>query len=895
MFRRILAAVLAAAFVCCMPRAVPAVAAAGDALPAQLRTLGNGLRVVVLEDHAAPVVQVATWYRFGAAYETPGKTGLAHGLEHMMFRGTPALSAAGLDDLGARLGAQFNANTTNEFTHYYFVVPADRTDLMIHVEADRMAHLKLDQKDWAIEKQAVLQEWDQDYSNPIFKFLFGINEKLYPNSPLGKTALGVRADIVKSTAADLRKYYAEYYGPQNATLVVTGDVKAADVFASAQRWFGPLARRTTRATRIAAPPAAQGQSADISAEFPFEILDEAYALPGDNPQTEIALSSATLALSALQNERGPFRKALVDSGLTLGYFILPLTDRHASTAHALFIVAPGHTSAEVRAAYDATLQASLAAGIDADFIEAARRSAIASLTYARDSITGLGDAIGSGYVFPGDTDPAKAEAILRAIPVADVNAAARTYFSRPNVTGILKPTTTDPSKAKPPSNISGGVSDNFSGRVPNGPVVQAAWVKAGIKKPLVLGSRVKPVSFTLPNGVRLLVQEVHSNPTVIISGNIRSSPVFDPAGKEGVGSIASTLLGYGSAKYDFAAQHKLADDLAAQISYGERFSAHGFSKDTAALIGTLADDVQYPLFPDNYFTLVKTQENANVARRALQPQYRSGRAFLEALYPPGDPALRQDTPESLTAISIDDVKSYASHYFRPDLTTIAVVGDVNTEDVHQRVAAAFGSWTATGPKPDPKLPPLPLPAPVRKIVEAPTIDDEVQLGSVALARTSPDYDAFRLMNSVLGNGGFDSRLMQEVRTKRGLVYGISSSLNAGPDRGTFNISFRAVPAKANSALAVVQQQLRRLQREPVSATELDRQKTRLTAAAVIAEQSTFAIAGDVINIGTSDLPLDYYATFAGRFAKITPADIVRVAKTYLHPDHLVEVRTGPKS
>ncbi|GAC1415405.1 MAG: pitrilysin family protein [Candidatus Velthaea sp.] len=892
-----MASALAAAILLCGVRVAPARAADSSAVAAaaQIKMLANGLRVVVLEDHAAPVVQVATWYRFGAGYETPGKTGLAHGLEHMMFRGTPSLSGAGIDDVGARLGAEFNAQTTNEFTHFYFVVPSDRADLMIHVEADRMAHLKLDQKDWNVEKQAVLQEWDQDYSNPIFKFLFGINAKIYPNSALGKTALGVRSDIVNSTAADLRTYYREYYAPNNATLVVTGDVTAADVFASAQHWFGPLAARALPSAKLAVPQAAAGERLDVSAEFPFEILDLAYALPGDNPQTEIPLARAELALTALQNERGPFRKALVDSGLTLGYFVLPLPDRHASTAHALFIVAPGHTVDEVQAAYDKTLAGTLATGIDADYIEAARRSSIASLTYSRDSITGLGDGIGSGYVFPGDTDPAQAEALLRGISVDDVNAAARTFLAKPNVTGILKPTTTDSSKAKPPSTISGGVSDNFTGRVPSGPIVQAAWVKAGIKKPLALVSRVKPQSFTLSNGLRLLVQEVHTNPTVIITGGVRGSDTFDPPGKEGLGSLTSALLNYGSAKYDFAAQRKLADDLGARISFGQDFSAHGFSKDTGTFIDALADDVQHPLFPAERFALVKAQESASVARRELQPQYRSARTFAEALYPAGDPALRQDTAASLGAIALDDVTSYAAHYYRPDMTTIAVVGDVTASDVRAQVERAFGAWSVSGTKPDPKLPPIPLPAPVRKLVETPSIDVSVELGTPALARTSPDYDAFRLMNSILGNGSFDSRLMEEVRTKRGLVYGISSRLNAGRDRGTMTISFRAIPAKADAAVAIVRQQLRRLQTEPVKADELSRQKIKLAASAVIAEQSTFAIAGDVINIGTNDLPLDYYATLANRFTKITPAEIQRVAKTYLHPENLVEVRTGPQS
>lgn len=895
-YRRLLAVALFVALLSSfLPRQVAAQAASpAPATAGQVRTLPNGLRVVVLEDHAAPVVQVAMWYRFGSDDETPGKTGLAHGLEHMMFRGTPELSAAGLDDLGARLGGLFNANTTNDYTQYYFVVPADRMDVMVHVEADRMQHLKLSQSDWNTEKQAVLQEYDQDYSQPLIKFILGMNDAIYPGTPYGKSTLGKRADIVHSTAADLRRYYDEWYAPNNATLVVTGDVRAADVFASAERWFGPIARKKLPQRTIPAATAAVGGSVKMSAEFPFQILDLAYALPGDNPATEVPLSQAILATLALENPRAPMRTALVDSGLTLGFFIIPSTDRQRSIAHALFVVAPGKSADDVRAAFEKSLTATAAAGLNADLIAAGKRQATNSLTFARDSITGLGNSIGSGYVFPGDTDPAKAQAIIDAITPQQVNAALRTYFTKPNAVGTLTPTTTDPAKAKPPGDLSGAIADNFSNRVPSGPLVQAAWVKAGIKEPLVLSSTVKPQEFVLPNGLRLLVEEVHSNPTVFINGFVRGFEQADPPGKEGLGGITSSLLGYGSAKYDYSAQRKLADDLGATLSFGQSFSAHGFATDAGALIGALADSVQHPTFPESRFTLVKAQNKAAVSRLPLDPNHRSSRAFEQALYPADDPALREATPASIGAITLDDVRGYHDAWYRPDLTTIVVVGDVDAQAIEQTVAAAFGPWTASGPKPDPTLPPLPLPSPVAKIVETPSSDDSVQLGTTALTIGNPDRTAFQLMNAILGSGGFDSRLMDELRQKRGLVYGVSSQLHAGLERGTWTLEFRSVPSKTNAALAIVKAQMKRLQIEPVSQSELDRQRIRVTASTAIREEATQAIVGDITTLAQDRLPLDYYTTLGSRYAAVTPADIERVAQTYLHPDNLVEVVTGPK-
>ena len=229
------------------------------------------------------------------------------------------------------------------------------------------------------------------------------------------------------------------------------------------------------------------------------------------------------------------------------------------------------------------------------------------------------------------------------------------------------------------------------------------------------------------------------------------------------------------------------------------------------------------------------------------------------------------------------------------MTTLVVVGDVDPVTVAREFTARFGDWTATGPKPDPHLPEIPLPAPKQQNVETPAQDVSVQLGAPALARNSPDYDALVLANAIYGGGAFDARLFREVREKRGLVYGAYSSLQAGRDRGTFLISFRAVPSKVNAADAVVRSELKRMQTEPVTADELAKARIRVVAATIDAEQATGAIAGDLVRIGADDLPPSYFATLAQRYAKITPADVQRVSKIYLHPDNLVEVRTGPKS
>jgi zinc protease len=868
-----------------------------NAMPSgQERTLANGLRVVVIEDHAAPVAQVHIWYRFGALDETPGKTGLAHALEHMMFRGTHDVSSAGIDDMASRLGADVNAETENEMTHFYFVIPADRVDTIVHFEADRMRGLSLDPAAWNLERGAVLEEYAEKHSNPVSSFIYEVNQRVFPGSRLGGTSLGAKADIERATVADLRRYYDAWYHPNNATIVIAGDVRAADVFADVERWFGPIPAHKLPPRRQYALAPASGATWTDRAQYPYTIVDEAYAAPGDAKPYEHDQVRNDVALGALFDDRGPFRSALVDSGLTLGVEPEPLEDRRASVVHILLLVAPGHSPEEVRRVYEQTMAEALRRGLEPDLFEASKRSELASMTYARDSIVGIGTAIGANMVFPGDTPPSEFYALYGAITRDEATAVARRVYAKASVVAVLQPTTADPAKFKPPGGETSSVSDDFGARVSNGPLVQPAWMRAALAKPLALHSTVAPVTMTLPNGLRLYVQRVATNPTVFIDGVIQRSPAFDPPGKEGLGEVTASLMDWGGAKYDYAAQRKVADDRAAQLSFGTSFAAHGRANDFGALLDVLADDVRHPLFPADKFALVRSQLSAFAGRRALQAGYQAEILFDEALYPAGDPALRVPTPNSLAGITLDDVKSYQAQYLRPDLTTLVVVGDVDPAAVQAAVTARFGDWAAVGPRPDPHLPPIPLPRAQRRTVITDTQSVSVELGAPALARTSPDFDPLVLANAIYGgSGSFESRLFREVREKRGLVYGASSSLEADRDRGTFTISFSAVPSKVVAAEALVRSELRRMQDEEVSPDELARAKTRIVAQQLNAEQATSAIAADLMRMALDNLPTSYYATLADRYAATTPQDVRRAAQNYFHPDNLIEVWIGPQT
>ncbi len=851
-------------------------------------TLHNGLRVVVVEGRAAPVVQTSVWYGFGSLQETPGKTGLAHALEHMLFRGTPEISSGGLDDITARLGAQMNAETSYDYTQFYFEMPADKLDVALFIEADRMEHAALRAADWAIERNAVLNEIDGDDSSPFYNLLSRVRAAAFPRQPAGRTPLGSRADVARATVADIARYYREWYAPNNATLVVSGAVDHAAVFAKAARYFASEPAKRLPPKESSNPVPAPGATVEAEFPFPFEILDLAYSVPGDTQHGEAAIS--TLA-TLLENQRSPFYKALVESNIALAIEANADTQLKGGLLNVFIVLNPGRSSREAQSVFQATLDSALSSGLDPDLVLAAKRLTMAERMYSADSIDGIGDLAGYTYGIVNERI-ADEDSRLAALTGEDLLAAARTYLSRPTVVGHLTPNERPPHGNSQKS--SAEATDDFSKRIPHGPIVEPAWIAKAIRTPTSERSALAPVEFTLSNGSRVIVQTKTDRPTFVLQGQIASSPAFEPPGKEGIARLAGGVADYGSASYPFEQRRKATDEMGAFVNTGSNFSATGMSADFERIVAILADGEQHPTFADPWFGVERSQLANSLQSESNISGVMINRAYYRLLLAGDDPTLRQATSQSIGDISQADLLAYTQRYWRPDLTTIAVAGNLSPQRVRSALESAFGSWQVSGAKPDPHLMPMPPAASGHDYIGTTANQVYIRLGQPALSRSNPDYNTFLLLNQILGGSGdFESRLWQELRQKRGLVYSVSSTLDSDNDRGDFRIELNASPERVVEAVEFVRQELQRLQDAPVSQTELDEAKVRLVSNALLDEASSSGQAKQLMDIASNALPLNYYATMNERFARITPADVQRVAREYLHPSRLVEVYAGP--
>jgi zinc protease len=410
--------------------------------------LDNGMEVVVLEDHRAPLVVHMVWYRAGAADEPPGRSGIAHYLEHLLFKGTDDMAAGEFSDFVARVGGSDNAFTSYDYTGYFQRVAAEHLEAMMRMEADRMRDLMLNQEDILAERDVVIEERNQRVENdPGALFREQLRAAQYLNHPYGTPVIGWKHEAHSLTLEDAMGYYREFYAPNNAVLVVAGDTTPEEVRRLAEKYYGVLEptpglgernrpkeppqlaerRLTMEDPRVAQPYVIRSYLAperDPGAQEDAAALEILAEILGGNGQTSV-LARKLQFESQVAIYTAAFYGGLSYDDTTFGLAIVP---------------APGVTLDEAEAALDAAVAEFLDEGIDPDQLARIKTQLRASLIYGEDDIDGLarryGAALTSGLTIE---DVEAWPDVLQAVTEADILAAARMVLDRTQaVTGHLR-------------------------------------------------------------------------------------------------------------------------------------------------------------------------------------------------------------------------------------------------------------------------------------------------------------------------------------------------------------------------------------------------------------------------------------------------------------------------
>ena len=746
--------------------------------------LPNGLKVALHRDPAVPRVVVCVAYHVGSKDESAGRTGFAHFFEHMMFRGTK--NNPNYDVPLQETGAQSNAFTSEDMTVYYEVVPANFLERALYLEAERLAFLPsaLDQSKFDLEREVVKNERRQSYENQPY----GLAEEailaaLFPKGhPYSWSVIGSMRDLDAATLDDLKRFFAEFYQPGNATLTLAGDFDPAQAKALIARYFAPLSGSMV-APKVATPkykvaPRSIRQADKV--QLPRLYLDWPSVADADPDAPALDLLATILS----GGDASRLRRSLVLEG-QLAKDVA--ADQDGKESAGFFQIrataAQGKSIEEIQTAIDAQV-AELRAKPPAP-TELARALAFFEKSNYDALAEPLARAIVLGTGFAQHDDPEyykKDIARYFRVTPADIRRVAATYLTADRVRLVVEPAKPDEPKtvAVPvgpdPGAESAKIAERTPGPGPDWKTLPGPSAAPGFRAPKVQRAR-------LADGLELWMVPWRTLPVVDCRLIVRAGSADDPASKAGRSALLAEVLDKGTAS---KTTNELAEALGAlgvtpTVDAGVEDTTIAFaslSRNLPKTLDLVADMILHPRFDP-----ADVDRERNLLLAALKtgpdrPMWSAGRAFRALMYgkdnPFGIPA--QGYPETVKSLGVDDLKSLYSSRFVPNNAALIVVGDIDPATLVPLLEKTLGAW-----KSSPKTPAAPtsgaLPRPdasVVYLVDKPgAVQSILMVGRPWVGRDDARYDETLIGNRVLG-ADFLSRLNQNLREKNGYSYGAGS-------------------------------------------------------------------------------------------------------------------------
>ena len=867
--------------------------------------LPNGLTVITKEVHAAPVVFFSVYYRVGSEDEEVGQTGMSHLMEHMMFKGThkrgPGVISAALQ----KNGANFNASTWFDRTEYHETLASDRLELAMQIESDRMVNSVFDEVQHQKEMRVVRSEYEAGENDPGQALSKAVRLAAYQVHPYRWETIGFRSDIENFYRDEMYAYYKNFYEPNNAAVVIVGDFSTDKALAMVRNYFGGLPAKPIVTHFITPEPAQEGerrvviQRAGTSPEVQI-----AYHIPAFGDPDRYALDVLETVLSA--GRTGRFFTALVQTGLVSSAYAYDYGLRDPDLLMVVGDPQPGHTNPEVEQALDAQVETLKTTPISAEELTRVLSESEADYIFSKDSVEAQGRELGEDAMRGDWTHGETYLQHLRLVTPADVQRVAQKYLVERNRTvGYFQPTgepgghalhsssgpaAASPTVAMPHYRAVGYAPDD------SGPADERA--EESVRAAASSSSLTRPTRVVLDNGLVLVVQENHANPTVSVSGAVMSAGgFFDPPGKRGLAEFAASQLSRGTESRSLMDIARALEGVGASVnvSAGEEYASlrgRALSRDFNLLLDVLSDELQHPSFPQSEIDRARAQELAGIEQERQQTNVLADIAFHNVLFPPGHPYSTPTLDEqaaNLKSLTRDDLAAFHDSHYGPDRVILTVVGDVNTDQVIAAVKKSFGGWARNAQLLSPSIPDTPLPAPPAKTTVI-FVPDKAQVdvrygypGQVK--RTDPDFYPVVVLDTILGGGGgLSSRLAVDVRDKLGLVYGIYASDAAEIGAGPFEVEFGSNPANVDKAIDAALQQIALARDKGVTRQEVQDAVSFLTGSYPVALQTNGAVAGQLLIAQVYGLGLDYIQKRNSFYQALTVDQVNAAAKKYLFAD-----------
>lgn len=812
-----------------------------------------------------------------------------------MFRGTKDLSTAQLGTIATALGGDFNAETSDTLTQYEFTIPASDLDAVLRIESDRMRDVLDLQAEWENERGAIEQEVLRDETAPGADFFDAAQKYVFAGSPYAREGVGTVEAFNRLTGPELLAFHRKWYAPNNAVLVIAGNVDSAAVLAQVRHYFEDIPRR-----EIPPHPAVHFQPLVRKTivgptTLTYALAAVAFRFPGVNSPDFLP---AYVLQQVLEAQRGPLQP-LVDSGEALDaewnaepYF------PEGQLAIATAALEPSGDPVRMAQRLESILREYAEHGVPKELFETTKRQAIASQELSRNSISALASDWATTIALDKEPSIAREQQLIADVTLAQVDRAAKKYLDVNHVfVGALTPSA-GASKNGPPAPAARGPERPLD--VKSAVTALPAWGSALVDHVAVAPDTAPaPTRERLPNGITLIVRPARISDSVFVYGSVKNNPALqEPPGQEGVSAVLDSLFEFGSATRDRQAFQRAQDDIDTQIAGGTRFAMQTTSGAFARAVTLLSENELHPRLDEPTFETARRRALGQLETSLTGTGTAAEIGLAEKLLPPGDPGLRRPLPSTVAQLTLADERTYYSRIFRPDLTTIVVVGNVTPEAARAAIGEAFGAWTAQGAPPSLEMPDVPPNAPGDVRVDAPSLaQDNVRLAEVVqVDRTTPQYAAMQLGNAIFGGaalGAEQTRLFRDIRQSAGLVYSIESNFAPQRGRSEFSIEFASLPGNVDRIVSLIETEISRMQTEDAGDFELSLAKAAIVRRAGIDEASLASIGGALLGDAQGGFPLDQGRRDAAAILA-TPAKAVRDAfAAFVRKDGFVKVVLGP--
>ncbi|HEY9608005.1 pitrilysin family protein [Allocoleopsis sp.] len=866
--------------------------------------LDNGLTVLTKEVHTAPVVTVQVWYKIGSHNEAPGVNGIAHQLEHMMFKGTKERPIQ-FGRLFSALGSASNAFTSYDQTAYFGTVEREKLKALLVLEADRMQNSLIEPQQLDKEKRVVISELQGYENSPSYRLNRAVMRAAFPTQPYGLPVGGTKADVQKFTVDQVLEYYRKYYSPDNATLIIVGDFQTEPTLAAVKETFGKVQGKHS-AAQSEKNPASPIQNPKSKTQNPIilreegsaSFLHEVYPLPAINHPDVPALDLMDYVLTGGRNSR--LTQALVESGIASDMSGGAINLIGAGWYELSATAAPGQKLEKIEQVLASELAKLRDQGVAQEELNRAKTQLTANVILGNRDITSQATQLGYDELSAGDyryTD--RYLAAVQKVSAADVQRVAQTYLTSGNRTvGFFEPTQLE-AKAGEGSTGAGKTSENFSAGSPVDPAEVAKYLPQ-IDSSTTPTTQALPEEIRLANGMRILLLPDRSTPTVTLTGYIRGGTEFDSQAKAGLASLTADNVMNGTKTRDALEIAKALEERGASLGFGANregvnIEGNSLAADLPILIQSLADVVQNATFPPDKLELTRQQMLTALKVKLDTPSQVAIRTFQQTVYPKNHPFYAFPTEESLKGISREDVMNFYQKHYRPDTTVLSLVGDFDPAKVRSLLETQLSSWQDSGQPPVANYPKVSLPQ--TRVELNPVLPGKAQsitlLGYRGIERKDPRYYAALVLNQIVGGDTLSSRLGTEIRDRLGLTYGIYSYFQAGLHQGPFLIQMQTAPEDAQKAIASTIALLQQIQQKGVTSSEVAAAKRSLTSEYPVglAEPDSLAqtiLNNEVYNLGSSEL-----RNFVSKIEAVTLEQVNQAAKELLHPENLVVVTAGP--